>query len=153
MKPITFSCQETLPLAPEEIAGQILDLAKWPDFHGYGPLPGIKAAEFEIRTDGIVGTRIRVTNMDGSSHVEEIVEWRPDQRIRLEFKDFSPPVSRLATRFEETCEFQRVENGTKVIRTFQLHARSVLTKLILWMISFFLKGAIARHLREMKGTP
>lgn len=118
MKPITFACHETLPLAPEEIAKQILDLAKWPDFHGYGPLPGIKVAEFEVRTEGIVGTRIRVTNMDGSSHIEEIVEWRPDQRIRLEFKEFSPPVSRLATRFVETWEFQRVEGETKVIRLF-----------------------------------
>jgi len=149
MKPIIFSCQETLPLAPEEIAMQILDLAKWPDFHGYGPLPGIKVAEFEVRTDGVVGTRIRVTNMDGSSHVEEIVEWRPE-RIRLEFKEFSPPVSRLATGFEETWEFERVEGGTKVIRSFQLHAKTKLARLVLWLISFFLKGAIARHLREMK---
>jgi hypothetical protein len=32
MKPITFSCTETLTLAPEEIAGQILDLANWTGF-------------------------------------------------------------------------------------------------------------------------
>ena len=76
MKPITFSCHESLPFAPEEIAKQILDLTKWSDFHGYGPLPGIKVAEFEVRTEGIVGTRIRVTNVDGSSHVEEIVATR-----------------------------------------------------------------------------
>ena len=49
MKPITFSCIETLPLAPEDIAGHILDLANWTDFKGYGPLPGIKAAAFEAR--------------------------------------------------------------------------------------------------------
>src|SRR5262245_59280108 len=135
MKPIIFACHETLPLAPEEIAKQILDLSKWPDFHGYGPLPGIKDAEFEVRTESVVGTRIRVKNMDGSSHVEEIVEWRTDQRVRLEFKDFSPPVSRLATRFVETWQFQRVEDGTKVIRSFELHAKSVLAKLLLWLIS------------------
>ena len=152
MKPITFSCHETLPLAPEEIAKQILDLAKWPHFHGYGPLPGIKVAEFEVRPEAVVGTRIRVTNMDGSGHVEEIVEWRPDQRIQLEFKEFSPPVSRLATGFVETWEFQRVEGGTQVIRSFELHAKSVLAKLLLWLISFFLKRAIARHLRDMKAS-
>jgi hypothetical protein len=55
MKPITFSCEAALPLAPEGIARQILDLTKWPDFHGYGPIPGIKAAEFEVQTPGIVG--------------------------------------------------------------------------------------------------
>ena len=74
MKPITFTCEETLLLAPEDIARQILDLTKWPDFKGYGPVPGIKVAEFEVQTPGIVGSRIRVTNQDGSSHVEEIVE-------------------------------------------------------------------------------
>ena len=107
MNPITFSCEETLPLAPQEIARQILDLTKWPDFHGFGPLPGIKVAVFEVQTPGIVGSRIRVTNQDGSSHVEEIVEWQPDHRLRLQMKDFSAPLSRLATEFEETWEFQR----------------------------------------------
>ena len=48
MKPIAFACEATLPLSPESIAQQILDLAKWPDFHGYGPIPGIKAAEFDV---------------------------------------------------------------------------------------------------------
>lgn len=46
----------------------------------YGPLPGIREAEFEAKTAEIVGTRIRVTNRDGSTHVEEIVEWEPTRR-------------------------------------------------------------------------
>jgi hypothetical protein len=150
MKPITFTCKDTLPLPPEDIARQILDLTKWPDFHGYGPMPGIKAAVFGVQTPGIVGTRIRVTNQDGSSHVEEIVEWQPDQRVRLEMKEFSPPLSRLANRFEEAWEFERTENGTHVTRSFRLHAKSFLARLLLWVISFLLKRAIARHLREMK---
>ena len=91
MRPITFRCTDTLPLNPEEIAGQILDLANWTNFTGYGVLPGIKSAEFEVRTPEIVGTRIRVTNTDRSSHVEEIVEWQPDRRVRLDMKDFSRP--------------------------------------------------------------
>ena len=51
MNPITFSCRATLPQKPEEIASQILDLSKWPEFDGYGPLQGIKQAEFETKTD------------------------------------------------------------------------------------------------------
>jgi hypothetical protein len=150
MNPITFSCEETLPLAPEEIAQQILDLTKWPDFHGYGPIPGIKVAECDLQTPGIVGSRIRVTNLDGSSHVEEIVEWQADHRIRLQMKEFSAPLSRLATEFEETWEFTRTDNGTHVTRSFRLHAKSILARLPLWVISFFLKRAIVRHLREMR---
>jgi len=152
MNPITFSCEATLALAPEDIAAQILDLTKWPGFHGYGPIPGIKAAEFDFQTTGVVGTRIRVTNLDGSSHIEEIIEWQPDHRLRLEIKEFSPSLSRLATRFEETWEFKRVEGGTHVTRSFQLHAKSRLARLLLWAISFLLKRAIARHLQEMKGA-
>jgi hypothetical protein len=150
MKPITFTCEETLSLAPEDIARQIIDLTKWPAFHGYGPIPGIKVAELDVQTPGIVGSRIRVTNLDGSSHVEEIVEWQPDQRIRLQMKEFSPPLSRLATGFEETWEFKGTGNETHVTRSFRLHAKSASARLLLWVISFFLKRAIAQHLREMR---
>ncbi len=153
MKPITLTCEETLPLVPEEIARQILDLSKWPDFHGYGPIPGIKTAEFEVRTSTIVGSRIRVTNLDGSTHVEEIVEWQPDRRIQLRMGEFSAPLSRLATGFVETWEFQQHDNETRVIRSFKLNAKSMLTKPILWLISFLLKRAIVSHLHEMTSVP
>jgi hypothetical protein len=150
MKPITFACHETLPLAPEEIAEQILDVAKWPDFRGYGPIPGIKSAEFETRTPNVIGSRIRVTNLDGSNHVEEIVEWQPDRRLQLQMGNFSKPLSRLAASFVETWEFERVGGETRVVRFFELNANSMLARLVLWFISIFLKRAIARHLTEMK---
>src|SRR5262249_3882693 len=114
MKPITFTCEATLSLAPEAIAGQILDLDRWKGFQGYGVLTGIREAAFEVRTPDVLGTRVRVTNTDGSSHVEEIVEWQPDRRLRLLMHEFSPPLSRLATRFEETWEFQRRDDATHV---------------------------------------
>lgn len=150
MKPITFICTETLPLAPEEIAGQILDLANWTGFTGYGPMPGIKAAEFEVRTPNVTGTRIKVTNTDGSSHVEEVVEWVPDRRLRLDMKDFSPPLSHLATGFVETWEFERLGDGTRVTRSFEMHPKSFLARPVLWLISFLLKRAVARHLSQMR---
>jgi hypothetical protein len=150
MKPITFACEETLSLAPKDIAQQILDLTKWPEFRGYGPIPGIKLAEFEVRTPSLVGSRIRVTSGDGSTHVEEIVEWQPNHRLGLEMKEFSAPLSRLATWFEETWEFKRTGNETHVNRSFRLRPRSFQAWFVLWMISFFLKWAIVRHLREMR---
>lgn len=151
-RPITFSCEATLPQKPEEIASQILDLSKWPEFTGYGPLPGIKEAELETKTDNIIGTRIRVTNRDGSTHVEEIVEWQPTQRLRLHMHEFSPPVSRLATAFDETWEFEQDGDQTHVVRFFEMHPKSTLTRPLLWVISFLLKRAIARHLEQMTQT-
>jgi len=150
MKPVTFTCEETLPLAPEDIAGRILDLANWIDFKGYAVLPGIKAAEYEVRTPGVVGSRIRVTNTDGSSHIEEIVEWQPDRRLQLRMEQFSPPLSRMATEFLESWAFQRIDNATRVTRSFELHPKSGFTRPVLWLISLLLKRAIARHLREMR---
>ncbi len=150
MKSIRFTCFETLPLHPEEIAEQILDLSKWTEFEGYGPLPGIKAAEFVARTPSLVGSRIRVTNRDGSRHEEQIVEWRPEERLQLSMHDFSPPVSRLAKRFVETWEFQRLGNGTAVTRSIELHPKSIAAWPVLWMISILLKKAIKRHLSQLK---
>ena len=146
MKPITFSCEETLGILPE----QILDISRWSGFQGYAVLPGIKAAEFEIRTLEIVGSRIRVIDTDGSSHLEEIAEWQPDRRIRLQMHEFSPPLSRLATGFEETWEFSCIGRDTRVVRSFELHASSRVTRPLLWLISILLKRAIARHLRQMR---
>jgi hypothetical protein len=153
MKPITFTCEATLPQKPEEIASQILDLSRWPDFNGYGPLPGIKQAEFETKTAEIVGTRIRVTNRDGSTHVEEIVEWQPTRRMRLHMSKFSPPVSRLATAFDETWQFEPDGDRTHVVRSFEMHPKSAMTRPLLWLISFLLKRAIARHLEQMRNDP
>jgi hypothetical protein len=149
MRPVAFTCRESLRLAPEQIAAQILDLSKWPEFEGYGILPGIERAEFEARTAEVVGTRIQVTNRDGSRHVEEIVEWDPARRLRLRMHEFSPPLSRLATSFDETWEFASDDVRTSVERSLTLHPRSRLARPILWMISRLLRRAIARHLHQL----
>ncbi len=150
MKPITFLCQETLGIPPEEIARRILDLDRWTDFQGYGPLPGIRAAAFEARTPQVVGTVIRVSNTDGSTHTEEIVEWDPPRRLRLRMGGFSPPLSRLATGFDETWEFESVSGGSRVVRRFDLHPRASAPRPLLWLISLLLRRAVARHLRQMQ---
>lgn len=150
MKPVALSCEVTLPQQPGEIALQILDLRRWPEFTGYGPLPGIREAAFETSTAEIVGTRIRVTNRDGSAHVEEIVEWDLPRRLRLRMHEFSPPVAWLATCFTETWDFKRDGERTKVRRSFELYPTSALARPALRLISLLLKRAIARHLEQMR---
>lgn len=148
--PITFSCVASLKLEPEEIASNILNLSNWPDFDGYGPLPGITEAEFEVQKDEIIGTRIRVTNRDGSTHIEEIIEWLPSKQLCLRMQEFSPPVSGLATHFIERWQFERNGSQTIAIRTFEMFPKSFLTRPIIWLISCLLKRAIDRHLRQME---
>lgn len=149
MKPIEFSCEATFHLEPGVIASQILDLNEWPAFDGFGPIPGIERAEFESKTDSIVGSRIRVRNRDGSMHVEEIIDWDPARLLRFRMNEFTPPMSRLATNFEETWEFERKGDRTEVVRSFALHPKSALTRPLLWLISILLKRAIARHLEQL----
>lgn len=83
MKPVTFSCSATSGREPREISQRILDVANWTTFRGYGPIPGIRHAEIECAAPAVVGSRIRVENTDGSTHVEEIVDWQPDRRVEL----------------------------------------------------------------------
>ncbi len=149
MKYIQFQCKATLPQSPHEIAKEILDLSNWADFKGYGPMPGIASAQFEVQTPEIVGTRIRVHNTDGSQHIEEIVEWNPESNLALRMQEFSPPLSKLATHIDETWGFDSLENGTHVKRRFLMHARNAVTIPILWLISKFLKRAVDKHLKQL----
>lgn len=150
MKPVTFTCRETLALAPEAIAAQILDVANWPTFEGYGPLPGVRSAEFEVETAEVVGSRVRVVNTDGSTHVEDVVEWQTDRRLVLRMSEFSPPLSRLTDRFEEVWAFERDGERTNVTRTFSLRPKSAVARLPLLLISLLLRRAVERHLRRMR---
>ena len=149
-RPVRFQCRAELQRPPREIAEKILDVAHWTEFEGYGVLPGIQEAVIETQPPDIVGTRFRVKNTDGSSHVEEIVEWDPERRVRLHMSDFSPPLSRMASGFDELWEFEVVDEKTRIVRSFALHPKTVATRPLLWGISFLLRGAIRHHLRQMR---
>jgi hypothetical protein len=98
-----------------------------------------------------VGTRVRVANTDGSSHVEEIVEWEPDRRLQLRMHRFSKPLGWLATEFRESWDFRPAGAGTLVLRGFEMHPRSIWTWPALKAVSFLVRRAIQRHLRQMAG--
>lgn len=153
MPPITFSCRAELHVPPAALAEAILRVENWADFGGFGPIPGIAAAEFETREPGEVGTRIRVSNRDGSRHVEEIKEWKPEHRLVLEMKEFSPPLSRLADRIVETWDVEASGDTTRVCRSFAMFPKRWWATPVLWILSFFLKAAVARHLRQVAGGP
>jgi hypothetical protein len=100
MRPITFQLSRTIPKPATEICSEIADVARcavpqpnkarlrwecWTalgtEFQGYGLLPGVASAEYEVRTDDMVGSHVRVRSTDGSEHVEEICQWEEGQRI------------------------------------------------------------------------
>lgn len=148
MEGLVFECTRQLSRTPAEIRAAIADVGRWPEFRGYGPLPGIEAAEYERRTPDVLGSVIRVRNRDGSGHSERILEWS-DARVVMELGDFTPPLSRFAERFRETWSFEPVGASTGVTRRFDLFPRGVLGRPVLFLISLLLRRAVARHLEDM----
>ena len=141
MKPITIQIEGVVPLAPPEICAGILDTERWSEFQGYGILPGIRHAHMETKTPGVLGSRIRVHNTDGSSHVEEIVEWDVNRRIALRFQEFDSPVQHFATHFLEAWEFRPAAGGTRVTRRMTMFPRGLFGWLMLLPISRLMKKA------------
>lgn len=149
MKPVTFQRRRFVPRTAMEIAAEIADLSRWPEFDGYGPLPGIASAVTDGPPGDMAGARIRVHNEDGSSHVETVEVWQPPERIVMRLHAFTPPLSHLASHFVEEWRFDAANGGTEVSRQLLLYPRSSLARPALWLISLLMGRAIARHLEMM----
>lgn len=146
MPPIIIQVHTTSHLTPQAICAGILEMERWPEFKGYGFLPGIKQAYFEVQTPTVVGSRIRVHNLDGSSHVEAIVKWEVNHQVTLQFESFSPPLNGLATHFVENWHFRPTANGTQVTRTMALYPKNLMGGLMLRLIAPLMKEAFEQHL-------
>ncbi len=144
MKPIQIQVSGLTPQTPPEICQRFLDTERWSDFEGYAILPGIASARFEHRSPGLVGSRIRVLNRDGSSHVEEIIEWDPEQTIAMKFQEFSPPLRQLASHFVERWQFSQTAAGTQITRSMEFYPKHFLGWMMLQPIAQLMKKAFEK---------
>lgn len=151
MSPISFTCYQTIDKTAVEICHEIANMDRWPEFTGYGPMPGITEATYEKRTADMVGSVIAVRNQDGSAHAEEILRWDAGTHVTMKLHRFQPPASYLATHFIEDWTFQEKDGRTQIRRHLDLHPVSSVTRPFLWLISRLLKGAIQSHLKQMAG--
>ncbi|MEI7848148.1 MAG: SRPBCC family protein [Chloroflexota bacterium] len=141
MKPIKIKITGMVQKSSQEICSEFLDTERWSKFKGYSILPGIKNAHFVTKTPDILGSRIIVHNTDGSSHVEEIIEWEPVNKISLRFQEFDSPLKYLATHFIEAWNFRKIETGTEVTRTMSMFPTGMVGWLMLIPISQLMKKA------------
>jgi hypothetical protein len=148
MKPVEIKIVGHIRKSSPEICKEILDTERWSEFKGYSILPGIKSAQLEVKTPEIIGSRIKVQNNDGSSHIEEIIEWDVANKIALKFQEFSSPLQNLATHFIETWEFSKSSNGTEVSRIMVMYPKGLLGWLMLIPISKLMKKAFEENLRQ-----
>jgi len=146
---ITFVCEQELFIHPSKIFDKMSDVSTWNTFDGYFLLPGIERAEYEVETEEMVGSVIRLHNSDGSTHTETIVEWSVPNRIRLRLGEFSPPLSRLATHFDETWTFEGRAGRQFARREFVMRARSAAAKIPLYLIAHMMRRAVANHFKKI----
>lgn len=151
MKPIEIQVLGLVAKSPQDICAEFLKLERWSDFTGYSILPGIQSARFETQVPGWVGSRIRVQNTDGTSHVEEIIEWDLERRIALKFQDFTPPLRNLASHFIESWEFRTSPAGTEITRKMALYPKNRLGWLMLLPISRLMKKAFEQNANQVGG--
>ncbi len=148
MKPLQIKIVGHIQKSSSEICTELLDTERWSEFKGYSILPGIKSAHFEVKTPDMIGSRIKVENTDGSSHVEEIIEWDIANRIALRFQEFNSPLRSLATHFIEAWEFRKSPNGTEASRIMTMYPKGLFGWLILIPISKLMKKAFEENLRQ-----
>jgi hypothetical protein len=148
MKPVEIKIVGRVQKSSSEICTEILDTERWSEFEGYSILPGIEKAHFEVKTPELVGSRIKVQNKDGSSHVEEIIEWDVDNRIVLRFQEFNSPLKNLATHFIETWEFRKSADGTEASRIMTMYPKGLPGWLMLIPISKLMKKAFEKNLQQ-----
>lgn len=148
MNPIEVKIVDHIQKSSPEICAEILDTERWSEFKGYSILPGIKSAHFQMKTPELVGSRIEVQNNDGSSHVEEIIEWDVANRIVLRFQEFNSPLQNLATHFIETWEFRKSSDGTEASRIMTMYPKGLFGWLMLIPISTLMKKAFEKNLRQ-----
>lgn len=149
MNPIKIEVQSILKISPKAICSIILDIKQWSEFEGYSIMPGIEKAEFEKRTEEIVGSRIKVHNKDGSSHIEEIIEWDVNRKVVLEFREFNSPLKNFATHFIEEWNFTISGNGTKINRSMKIFPKNLSCWIILKPISLMMKKALHKNLIQL----
>jgi hypothetical protein len=142
---ISFTVEVKYFQEPQYIFDSFLQIEKWNDFKGFGIIPGIKTANFIIKTDSIKGTIIQVKNSDGSSHKEEILAFEKDTYLKIKMYDFSKPLSYFASFFIEEWALKKIEDGYKVERSMTLLSKGMISKFILKVISRSLKKAIQVH--------
>jgi hypothetical protein len=149
MKPIKVKITGQTPMSSREICSEFLDTESWSKFEGYSILPGIEKAYFETKTAALVGSRIKVHNKDGSTHMEEIIEWDVENRITLRFEGFQPPLQNFATHFIEMWEFRKSGDGTEVTRMMSLFPKGGFGWLMLLPISVLMKKSLEKNSIQM----
>lgn len=149
MRTTELLCVAVVPVLPTVITEHIADVERWPEFRGYGLIPGVANARYEFRAAGQAGSRVRVRNTDGSTHTEEFLEWESGRRVLIRMSDFSAPLKWFASDFLEEWDLTAAPAGTRITRRFSLRPRNLAGRGVLLLIAPLLARAVARHMEQI----
>jgi hypothetical protein len=141
----TFTIQVIYDKDPCLILDEMMHVENWSSFQGEGIIPGIKQASFVKKMDTHIGCIIKVENSDGSSHIEEFLEYEKDRYLKIKMHQFSKPLSLFAEYFIEEWLFEKQEFTYFLNRTLTLYGKGFFSNLFLSLVAKFLKKAIEKH--------
>ena len=133
-----------VPTSRSVVMGHLGDIRAMVDFVGYGPVPGIKQANWLTEGGFREGARRQVENLDGSRHEEMIVEVSAE-RIVERASHFSSPVRLLVHTITDTFILTDRDGSTQLQRVFVLHLRHLAFWPLGTALAFFLRRALRRH--------
>jgi hypothetical protein len=140
-----FQTRSDVATRPGLAFAHIIDLDAWPSFPGFGPVPGIVEATLANGAEIGVGSRIRVTNTDGSVHHEVIQAFEVGRHLTIQM-ELTPPASYVMAGIEERVDVEAHGEGTRITRRFTVRPRWFFTAPIAWLIAHgFLHRAVERH--------
>jgi len=101
-----------------------------------GPLPGVRKVADPVGTWSAVGDSRRVIMTDGSSLLETLTSYKPDDRVAYHIQGFKGPLGVLVTHAEGEWKFTSLtETKTNVRWTFTFFPRSNFTAPIVGLIA------------------
>ncbi len=136
--------------AAETLFGFLASEAGFLCFPGFGPIPGLERVVFDHGTYTLVGSESRVTNTDGSTHRERIVECERPRRFTVRIVELSGPFGWLVREIEERWELHPSGGGSHLERVFAFTLRSPLYwPLSLLLAQVLFRAAMRRHHRAI----
>jgi hypothetical protein len=141
----SFQTRTNVATRPGLVFAHVIDLDAWPTFRGFGPVPGIVEAKLVNGATVGPGSRIRVTNTDGSVHHEVIQAFEVGRHLTLQM-ELTPPASHVMAGIEERVDVEAHGAGTRITRRFTVRPRWFFMAPFAWVIAHgFLHRAVVRH--------
>ncbi len=116
MRAVTLRVESTIFAAPDVVWAELTAIENMTSFVGFGPIPGIKSAAWLSGDGASLGAVRRVTNRDGSTHKEAIVEFEPGRCVEDRIYDFDSPVRFLLKEIRDRFVLASAGAGTRLER-------------------------------------